>query len=138
MTTFGPSDKLRYLIQSDTSLLMVMSRSGISLGFGEKTVKEVCEEQNIDTDTFLCLANYASGRQYDSRKLSLPFLISYLKNAHSYFLDFKLPMIKRNLLEAIDCSGTDEIAFLILKFSPDPLHRRHHHLCYCQRSRSDE
>ena len=95
MATFGPSDKLRHLIQSDTSLLMVMSRSGISLGFGEKTVKEVCEEQNIDTDTFLCLANYASGRQYDSRKLSLPFLISYLKNAHSYFLDFKLPMIKR-------------------------------------------
>lgn len=130
MATFGPSDKLRYLIQSDTSLLMVMSRSGISLGFGEKTVKEVCEEQNIDTDTFLCLANYASGRQYDSRKLSLPFLIGYLKNAHSYFLDFKLPMIKRNLLEAIDCSGTDEIAFLILKFYDEYVTEVRRHMEY--------
>lgn len=130
MASFGPSDKLRYLIQSDTSLLMVMSRSGISLGFGEKTVKEVCEEQNIDTDTFLCLANYASGRQYDSRKLSLPFLISYLKNAHSYFLDFKLPMIKRNLLEAIDCSGTDEIAFLILKFYDEYVTEVRRHMEY--------
>lgn len=130
MASFGPSDKLRYLIQSDTSLLMVMSRSGISLGFGEKTVKEVCEEQNIDTDTFLCLANYASGRQHDSRKLSLPFLISYLKNAHSYFLDFKLPMIKRNLLEAIDCSGTDEIAFLILKFYDEYVTEVRRHMEY--------
>lgn len=42
--------------------------------------------------------------------------MDYLKRAHTYFLDFKLPVIRRKLIEAIDCSGTDNIAYLILKF----------------------
>ena len=127
---FTPSDRMRHLIKSETSLLMVMSRFGISLGFGEKTVREVCVEHNIDPDTFLCLANYISSRKYDCKKLSLPSLISYLKQAHSYFLEFKLPMIRRNLLEAIDCSGTDEIAFLILKFYDEYVTEVRRHMEY--------
>lgn len=113
---FSSGDKMRHLIQSDTTLLMVLNRFGICLGFGEKTVKEVCAEQHIDTDTFLCVANYMSSRSFDCKKLSLKHLIEYLKQAHSFFLNFKLPMIRRNLLEAIDCSGSDEISSLILKF----------------------
>lgn len=126
----APSNKMRHLIKYDTSLLMVMSRFGISLGFGEKTVKEVCSEQHIDIDTFLCVANYVTGREYDYKKLSLHHLINYLKQAHSYFLDFKLPMIKRNLLEAIDCSGTDEIAYLILKFYDEYVTEVRRHMEY--------
>lgn len=127
---FIHTDKMRRLIKHETSLLAVMSRFGISLGFGEKMVKEVCQEQQIDTDTFLCVANYICGRQYDYRRISLPSLISYLKHAHSYFLDFKLPMIKRNLLEAIDCSGTDEIAFLIMKFYDEYATEARRHMEY--------
>lgn len=127
---FVHTDKMRRLIKQETSLLSVMSRFGISLGFGEKTVKEVCVEQQIDTDTFLCVANFICGRQYDYQKISLPSLISYLKQAHSYFLDFKLPMIKRSLLEAIDCSGSDEIAFLIMKFYDEYVTEVRRHMEY--------
>ena len=127
---FVASDKMRFLIQSDINLLMVMSRFGISLGFGEKTVKEVCAEQNIDAETFLCVANYICDRQYECRKLALGSLICYLKQAHSYFLDFKLPMIKRNMLEAIDCSGTDDIAFLILKYYDEYVMEVRRHMEY--------
>ena len=130
ITPFVQSDRMRHLIKSDASLLMVISRFGICLGFGEKTVKEVCAEQQIDTDTFLCVANYISGRSTDCRKLSLRSLIHYLKQAHSYFLDFKLPMIRRNLLEAIDCSGSDEIAFLILKFYDEYVTEVRRHMEY--------
>ena len=42
--------------------------------------------------------------------------MDYLKRAHTYFLDFKLPVIRRKLIESIDCSGSDNIAYLILKF----------------------
>lgn len=130
IASFTPADKMRHLIKSDTALLMVMSRFGISLGFGEKTVKEVCTDQNIDTDTFLCVANYVSDRTYDYKKASLASLIEYLKQAHSYFLDFKLPMIKRNMLEAIDCSGTDDIAFLILKYFDEYVTEVRRHMEY--------
>ena len=127
---FTSSDKMRSLIKSDTSLLMVLNRFGICLGFGEKTVKEVCAEQQIDTDTFLCVANYISGREFDCRKLSLKHLIDYLKQAHSFFLDFKLPMIRRSLLEAIDCSGSDEISFLVLKFYDEYVTEVRRHMEY--------
>ena len=127
---FTSSDKMRSLIKSDTSLLMVLNRFGICLGFGEKTVKEVCAEQQIDTDTFLCVANYICGREFDCRKLSLKHLIDYLKQAHLFFLDFKLPMIRRNLLEAIDCSGSDEISFLVLKFYDEYVTEVRRHMEY--------
>lgn len=110
------SEKMRNLIRKDSSILFVMSRFGIGLGFGEKTVKEVCDEQGIDVDTFLAVANHKSGREYDASKVSPASLMNYLRKAHSYFLEFKLPAIRRDILEAIDCSGNDKVAFLILRF----------------------
>lgn len=110
------SEKMRNLIRKDSSILFVMSRFGIGLGFGEKTVKEVCDEQGIDVDTFLAVANHKSGRKYDASKISPASLMNYLRKAHSYFLEFKLPAIRRDILEAIDCSGNDKVAFLILRF----------------------
>ncbi len=114
--TYKSTDKLRDLIRDNSSLLMVMSRFGISLGFGNKSVKEICEAQDVDTSTFLAVANFISHRDEDYKNLSLSSLIDYLKRAHSYFLDYNLPMIRRRLIEAIDCSGVDDVAFLILKF----------------------
>lgn len=113
---YTPSDKLRSLIRDNSLLLMVMSRFGISLGFGNKNVKEICESQGVDTATFLTVANFISNKECDYKNVSLASLIAYLKRAHNYFLDYNLPTIRRRLIEAIDCSGTDEVALLILKF----------------------
>ncbi len=113
---YASSDKLRNLIRDNSLLLMVMSRFGISLGFGNKTVKEICESHGVDTATFLTVANFISNKKCDYKSLSLDSLIQYLKRAHNYFLDYNLPTIRRRLIEAIDCSGTDEVALLILKF----------------------
>ena len=97
-----------------------MSRFGLSLGFGDKSVKDVCEAQGVDYRTFLAVANFISEEQYtysgEENVFSISALMDYLKRAHTYFLDFKLPVIRRKLIESIDCSGTDNIAYLILKF----------------------
>lgn len=117
LVKYRPTDKLRSLISDNSLLLMVVSRFGISLGFGNKSVKEVCSLQNVDLTTFLAVANFISGKDYsDYNKLSLSSLMDYLKRAHTYFLDYNLPNIRRRLIEAIDCSGTDHVATLILKF----------------------
>lgn len=118
---YTATDRLCDLIDDNFKLLMVMSRFGISLGFGEKSVKEVCEAENVDCDTFLAVANFISSEQTsfsveELPKLSIPSLMDYLKNAHTYFLNFVLPMLRRKLIEAIDCSREDNAAFLILKF----------------------
>ena len=111
-----PTDKLRNLVRDNSSLLMVMSRFGISSGFGEKTVEEVCGMHGVDVATFLSVANLISGKEKDYKSLSLSSLIGYLRRAHTYFLDYNLPTIRRRLIEALDCSGSDDVAFLILKF----------------------
>ena len=79
---YRSTDKMSDLICDNYSLLMVMSRFGLSLGFGDKSVKDVCEAQHVDYRTFLAVANF----------------------------------ISEKLIEAIDCSRDNDVAYLILKF----------------------
>ena len=113
---FKNTDKMRDLVREHSSLILVMGRFGISLGFGDKTVREVCRAHGVDENTFLEVVNFVSNRKYSYESLSLPSLIGYLKQAHEYYLEFNLPNIRRKLIEAIDCSGKNELALLILKF----------------------
>lgn len=116
ISKYYASDRLRDLIRDNSLLLMVMSRFGIPLGFGDKSIEDICEAQGVDTATFLAVANFISNNEADYKSVSLASLIEYLKRAHIYFLDYNLPYIRRRLIEAIDCSGADEVAFLILRF----------------------
>lgn len=116
---YSATDKMSDLICENYSLLLVMSRFGLSLGFGDQTVEQVCEQQGVHTGTFLAVVNFmdeeCSVTDELRPKISVTALMSYLKQAHSYFLDFNLPAIRRKLIDAIDCSQND-VAFLILKF----------------------
>lgn len=114
--SFSVKDKLKDLIDEDSSILLVMSRFGIRLGFGDMTVSNVCREQNINAQTFISVCNFVCGKEYDIEGVSLESIISYLKQAHSYFLDFKLPSIRRNLIEALDCSGAEKLSIMIIRF----------------------
>ncbi len=117
---FKPTDKMGDLINHDYKLLLVMSRFGLSLGFGDKTVEQVCRENGVDAPTFLAVANFIHEgnnlMEANLSQISILQLMNYLKQAHSYFLDFCLPAIRQKLLAAIDCSIHNEIAFLILRF----------------------
>ena len=115
---YRSTDKMSDLICDNYSLLMVMSRFGLSLGFGDKSVKDVCEAQGVDCPTFLAVANFISEEQYsysgNESDFSIPALMDYLKRAHTYFLDFNLPAIRRKLIEAIDCSS--DVALVVIRF----------------------
>lgn len=111
------------VICDQPSLLQMMSRFGIPLGVGEQTVRQVCDAHGVDTPTFLAVANFirrgARGAADSLESVSVKCLTEYLKQAHSYFLDFQLPAIRRKLLEALDCSQPGEVSYLILKFYDD-------------------
>lgn len=123
-----PSDTLRSLIVDNNLLLMVISRFGISLGFGDKRVEEVCREDCVDCNTFLAVCNFISGRPFNAHTLSLPSLMGYLRRAHSYFLDFQLPVIRRKIIESINCSDNKDVAFLLLKFYDEYVAEVEHHM----------
>jgi regulator of cell morphogenesis and NO signaling len=136
---YSENDKMSALISDNYSLLMVMSRFGLSLGFGDKTVAEVCKAQGVHCPTFLTVADFISEARYREANYSpsdysLSALLDYLKRAHTYFLDFSLPGIRRKLIETIDCSGNDEVATLILKFFDEYAREVRRHMEYENRS----
>ena len=55
---YKPTDKMGDLICENYALLLVMSRFGISLGFGDKSVQEVCDMNQVDCNTFLIVVNF--------------------------------------------------------------------------------
>lgn len=113
---YEADDKMISLIRDNYNLLQSLGCFGISLGFGDKTVSQVCEEQHVDTYTFLAVVNFTINGYRDvddASKLSVPTLLQYLKASHEYYLGFQLPFIRKELVEALD--ENDNLARLILK-----------------------
>ena len=113
---YEASDKMITLIKDNCSVLQALGSFGISLGFGDKTVSETCEMNQVDTYTFLAVVNYTIngyGEFVDDERISVPTLLRYLKASHTYYLDFQLPFIRRELQESI--SENDPLGGLIMK-----------------------
>lgn len=127
---YKPTARMRDLVSDNSALLLVMGRFGISLGFGDKSVREVCRMHHVDENTFLEVVNFVSDREYHYESVYLPSLIGYLKQAHEYFLDFNLPNIRRKLIESIDYSGSNDIAMLIVKFYDEYVTEVRKHMGY--------
>lgn len=103
---FSESSKMIDLINENHSLLLVISRFGFSLGFGNQTVKEVCIANEIDCNTFLMVVNFLTEGTFeidwDNEDISIVALINYLKNAHNYFHEIKFPSIRKKLIDAVN------------------------------------
>ena len=128
---YEADDKMISIIRDNYNILQSLGSFGINLGFGDKTVREVCDEQNVDTYTFLAVVNFTINgyKEYDNAdRLSLPTLLHYLKASHAYYIDFQLPFIRKELVDALD--ETDNLARLILKLYDDYAHSITNHMKY--------
>ena len=129
---YGGEDRMCDLVCDRYPVLQVMSRFGIALGFGDKTIAEVCSDNQVDTATFLAvvnlLMNFGIGEEL-AGEVSVRSLTDYLHNSHGYFLDFRLPAIRRKLIEAVDCSQSD-VSFAILRFFDEYVAEVQRHMAY--------
>jgi len=131
---YEADDKLISIIRDNYNILQSLGSFGINLGFGDKTVREVCESQRVDTYTFLAIVNFTINgyRDYDDvDRLSIPTLMQYLKASHEYYLGFQLPFIRRELVDALDAN--DNLARLILKLYDEYAHAISSHMKYEER-----
>ncbi len=132
---YEADDKMISLIRDDYDLLQMLGSFGISLGFGDKTVKETCDDNDVDTYTFLAVVNYTAndyGTFEEDEKISVPTLLHYLEASHAYFLDFQLPYIRRELQESLD--ERESLAKLILRFYDEYAHEIRRHMKYEQKT----
>ena len=132
---YEADDKMISLIRDNYDLLQSLGSFGINLGFGDKTVRETCEDNNVDTYTFLAVVNYTIngyGEFEADTQLSVPTLLQYLEACHAYFLEFQLPYIRRELSESLD--ENDSLGRLILRFYDEYAHEIKRHMQYEQKT----
>ncbi len=132
---YEADDKMISLIRDNYDLLQSLGSFGISLGFGDKTVQETCEDNGVDTYTFLAVVNFTAngyGEFETDDKISVPTLLHYLEASHAYFLDFQLPYIRRELMESLN--ENDSLARLILRFYDEYAREIRLHMKYEQKT----
>ena len=128
---YESDDKMIMLIKDNYSTLQALGSFGINLGFGDKTVAETCEMNGVDTYTFLAVVNFTindSASYENDDQISVPTLLHYLEASHTYYLDFQLPFIRRELQESI--SEGDQLGQLIMKFYDEYAHEIRRHMKY--------
>lgn len=118
---YKETDSMSDLICENYPMLLVLSRFGISLGFGDKSIKEVCLENKVNVKTFISVVNFLIMEekdisQIDMHNISVPSLIMYLRNSHTYFLEFRLPLIHQKLAQAIDYDKSKDVELVIIKY----------------------
>ncbi len=114
---YKASDKICDLMSHEEDAIQIISRFGLEMGVGEQTIEQVCESHDVHTPTFLSIVNYKIFKQRaTTTDIDIPTLQRYLDNAHTYFLDFRLPRLRRLLIEAIiPADPTTQIPGLILR-----------------------
>ena len=131
MKLYESDDKMIDLISDNYSMLQGLSAFGIRLGFGDKTVCEVCREQDVDCYTFLMVVNFLINGytpKESDEKISVKTLLGYLQASHRYFIDFQLPSIRTKLEESLQKG--DGLATLILRLYDEYAHDIRLHMKY--------
>lgn len=96
------SMKMSDLIQANYALLTVLPRFGIHLGFGDRSVAEVCRAQGVSLELFLMICSIYTFDDYlpDAERLEgidVEDIVLYLHNSHRYYLEERIPEIWENL-----------------------------------------
>lgn len=128
---YKPSDKMSDLVCENYSTLLIMSRFGIALGFGDRTIEEVCKAADVDTATFLAVVNMMLDEEplaeNEYAEISVEAFMHYLHNSHDYYLDYRLPAIRAKLVAALD--GSD-VAVVITRFFDEYATEVRKHMSY--------
>ena len=105
---YEPKDMMIDLIRDNYNVLQALGSFGINLGFGDKTVEEVCKDNGVDCRTFLIVVNFLVNGYFRDEELeyvNVGTLLHYLQANHKYYLDFQLPFMRKELSDSLDPDG---------------------------------
>lgn len=105
---YEPKDMMIDLIRDNYNVLQALGSFGINLGFGDKTVEEVCKDNGVDCRTFLIVVNFLVNGYFRDEELeyvNVGTLLHYLQANHKYYLDFQLPFMRKELSDSLYPDG---------------------------------
>lgn len=96
--TFDRTSQMSDMLTTHPMLVMLLPRFGLSLGFGDKSVGEVCDMAGVDADFFVLTCGiYATGGMVPDKarvlSTSLRQLVTYLQRSHDFYVNSCLPHI---------------------------------------------
>lgn len=103
----SPKIKMADAINQYHSLLTILPRLGIPLGFGEKSIGQLCEEHRVSEALFLLISRvYCQDDYYPTanelQQCPLTDIIQYLITSHKDYLENKLPHIEHHLNKLLE------------------------------------
>ena len=109
-TVFSKDTKFAELLTDDRRLLQLLPRFGIGLGFGDRSVAQVCQMNQTNTELFLIICEIYSDSSFKPspralQHIDMKDLLSYLKASHRYYLDERFPHIEEHLQHIIEACG---------------------------------
>lgn len=114
-------------------LLQVINRFGLTLGLGSATVQEICMQNNIHVDVFVCISNLYTTQHIEKEFVNctegLPAMIDYLSYSHNDFLNEKYPQIKYQI-KLLSQLNTEKGVLMVDKFFDEYFQEVREHLAY--------
>lgn len=106
---FSEHQKMSELIHTNYRLLFVLPRFGIRLGFGEKSIGDICRAHRLSESLFLLVCNIYTFDDFlpspdQIGSFTAEELTRYLHQSHTDYIDNQIPEIRRQVLAlAGDC-----------------------------------
>ena len=126
--------KMADLIHANSKNLEVLKRLGIPLGFGEKTVEEVCQKYSVDEDLLLLICNMLINNdllpeQEQIERCPILQVLHFLTQSHQYYLQVALPNIHK-LLDALANTCSETHGKALNRFFDEYRHEVEKHLAH--------
>lgn len=101
MAFLGQDSILSDVVAENHLLIPFINRFGIRLGLGEKTIREICQSQNVNSDFFLALLNTFVDEDYFPEKklqsFNITLIANYLKQVHAYITNVQVVNVEKHL-----------------------------------------
>ncbi len=94
--------KMADVLSHHNHLINLLPRLGVPLGFGEKTVQQVCEDDHVSLPLLLLVFNIYVRHDFvpdvdDLRQCPVEDIVNYLKASHKDYLEYSFPHIENHL-----------------------------------------
>lgn len=105
--TINRKMKLSHIIEADKRALVLFPRFGVDLGFGDKTVEDICLTMDIDLQFFMLMVNTFLNPDYfpdkQLKSVDVDMLIGYLVESHNYYLEERIPYLQSLISQFKKC-----------------------------------
>lgn len=94
--------KMADLLIAEGRLLHMLPFFGIDMGFGEKTIEQICTEHGVSLPLFLMISNIYAFDDYipnnaELKLIAIEDVVRYLQNAHRNYLESSMLQMLRNV-----------------------------------------